>query len=74
MKLNKKKDQIVGASVLLRKGNKILMRANMETTVEKKLKGRPSRDYPTGGSILYTVTTPRYYCGCQQVLAERSLI
>jgi hypothetical protein len=32
MKLKKKEDQSVDASVLLRKGNKILMGANMETT------------------------------------------
>jgi hypothetical protein len=31
MKLKKKDDQGVGASVLLRKGNKILMGTNMET-------------------------------------------
>jgi hypothetical protein len=31
MKLKKKEHQSVGASVLLRKGNKIFMGANMET-------------------------------------------
>jgi hypothetical protein len=31
MKLKKKEDQSVGASVLLRKGNKIVMGENMES-------------------------------------------
>jgi hypothetical protein len=31
MNLKKKKDQSVGASVLLKRGNKILKRGNMET-------------------------------------------
>jgi hypothetical protein len=35
---------------------------------------RPSRNCPTKGSIQYTVTEPRHYCGCQQVLADRSLL
>ena len=34
MKLKKKKDQSVSASVLLRKENKILLRANIETKYE----------------------------------------
>jgi hypothetical protein len=34
----------------------------------------PSRDCPTWGSIPYTVTKPRHYCGCQEVLTDRSLI
>jgi hypothetical protein len=42
--------------------------------VEQRLKERPSRDCPTWGSIPYTVTKPRQYCGCQEVLAEKSLI
>jgi hypothetical protein len=35
---------------------------------------RPSSDSPTWGSIPYMVTKPRHYCGCRQVLANRSLI
>jgi hypothetical protein len=42
--------------------------------VEERLKERTSRDCPTWGSILYTVTKPRHHCGCQVVLAVRSLI
>jgi hypothetical protein len=43
-------------------------------SLEQKLKERPSSYCPTWGSIPYTVTKPRHYCGCQQVLADRSLI
>jgi hypothetical protein len=38
------------------------------------MKERPSRDCPTWGSISYTDTKPIYYCGCQEVLADSSLI
>jgi hypothetical protein len=40
MKLKKKEDQSVGASVLLRNGNKILMGANMETKCRAKTEGK----------------------------------
>jgi hypothetical protein len=82
MKL-KKEDQSVDTSILLRRRNKIPMEGVTETkcaTAEtegktiQRLKERPSRDCPTWGSIPYTVTTPRHYCGCQQVHADRSLI
>jgi hypothetical protein len=43
-------------------------------SVEQRLKERPSRDCPTWGFIPYTVTKPRHYCGCQEVLADRSPI
>ena len=46
----------------------------METNVEQRLNERPSRDCPTWVSIPYTVTKPRYYCGSQEGLADRSLI
>jgi hypothetical protein len=39
MKLNKKKNQSVDASVLLRRGNKILMGANMETKCRAEAEG-----------------------------------
>jgi hypothetical protein len=47
MKLKKKEDQSVDASVFLRRGNKILKGGNMETSVEQRLKERSSRDCPT---------------------------
>jgi hypothetical protein len=69
MKLNKKEDQSVGASVFLRRRTKY-----SHGDKDQKLKKRPSRDCPTWGFIPYTVTKPRHYCGCQEVLADRSLI
>jgi hypothetical protein len=68
MKLKKEK-QSMDTSVLLRRDNKI-----QRQSVEQRLKERSSRDCPTWEFILYTVTKPRHYCGCQEVLAERSLI
>jgi hypothetical protein len=43
-------------------------------SVEEKLKVRPSRDCSTWGSISYAVTKPGLYCGCREVLDDRSLI
>jgi hypothetical protein len=40
MKLKKKEDQRVGASVLLRKRNKILMGANMGTKCRRETEGK----------------------------------
>jgi hypothetical protein len=57
MKLKKKEDQSVDISVLLRRWIKIPMGGDTETSMEQKLKERPPRDYPTWGSIPYTVTT-----------------
>jgi hypothetical protein len=73
MKL-KKEDQSVETSVLLRRRSKIPMGEHTETKCGERLKKRLSRDCPTWGSIPYTVTKDRHYCGCQQVLADRSLI
>jgi hypothetical protein len=40
----------------------------------QNLKERLSFDCPTWGSIPYRVTKLRHYCGCQQVLTDRSLL
>jgi hypothetical protein len=40
MKLKKKEDQSVGALVLLRRGNKILMGANMDTKCGAETEGK----------------------------------
>jgi hypothetical protein len=56
MKL-KKEDQNV---VLLRRGNKIPMGGDTDTICATDTEGKPSRDTPTWGSILYTVTKPRH--------------
>jgi hypothetical protein len=69
VKLKKREDQSVDASVLLRRGNKI-----RRQSVEQSLKERPSRDCPTWEFISYTVTKGRHYCGFQEVHADRSLI
>ena len=70
MKLKKKEDQSLGASVLLRRGNKILN--------SNKYGGKVwSRDHPEiaqPGDSSHIVTKPRHYCGCQEVHAEKSLI
>jgi hypothetical protein len=49
MKLKKKEDQSVGASVLLRRGNKILMGANMETKCEAESEGKAIQRLPNLG-------------------------
>jgi hypothetical protein len=64
----------IDASVLLRRGNKILREEIWIQSMEQRSKERPSRDYPTWESIPYSVTKPRHYCRCQEVVAERSLI
>jgi len=46
MKLKKKEDQIVDASVLLRKGNKIFTGENIEEKVWTRLKKRPFNMWP----------------------------
>jgi hypothetical protein len=66
MKLKKKEDQSVDASVLLRRGNKIqeeIWRQSVEF-----------RHCPTYGSILYTVAKPGCYCECWEVFADGNLI
>jgi hypothetical protein len=64
----------VSASVLLRRRTKYSPEQIRRQCVDQRLKERPPRDYPTWGSIPYTVTKPRHYCGCQEVYADRSLI
>ena len=59
---------------LLRKESKHQWEEIQRQSIEQKWKERPCRDRPTWGSISYTVTKPRHYCGFQQVLADRSLI
>jgi hypothetical protein len=43
-------------------------------SVEQTLKERPLRNCPIWESVPKTVANPRHYCGCQEVLADRSLI
>jgi hypothetical protein len=75
MKLKKKEDQKVWIPwSFLEGGTKYPREKIQRQSVEQRLKERPSRNCPTWGSIPYTVTKPRHYCGCQQVLAGRSLV
>jgi hypothetical protein len=69
MTLKNKKDKVWLFSVLLRRRNKI-QAAIWGQSVEQRLKERPSIDCHTWGTIPYTVTKPRHYCGCQEVLSE----
>jgi len=66
----KKKDKNVDASVLLKKGNKILTGGNTDI----KSGAGTDRDCPTWGSIRYEDVKPSHYCCCQEVLADKSLI
>jgi hypothetical protein len=67
VKLKKKEDQSMDASVLLRRGSEILMRGNKETKCEagtdRKATQRLSQleIHPKPRD---TVTKPRHYCGC----------
>jgi len=73
MKL-KKEEQIVDTSVLLRSRTKYSLEEMQGQRMEQRQKERPPRDCPTWGSIPHTNTKPRHYSGCQEVLADRSLI
>ena len=58
MKFNKKEDQSVGASVLLRSWTKYTQEQIGRWSVEQRLKKRPPRDCPTWVFIPYTVANP----------------
>jgi hypothetical protein len=46
----------------------------METKCGVETEEKAIQRLPIWGSIPYTVTKPSHYCGCQEVLSERSLI
>jgi hypothetical protein len=50
------------------------MRGNTKTKCGAETEGKGIQWLTPCGSIPYTVIKPRHYCGCQQVLADRSLI
>jgi hypothetical protein len=58
MKIKRKEDQSVDASVLLRRVNKIFMGGNMETMCGAETEEKAIQ------RLLYTVTNPRSHCGC----------
>jgi hypothetical protein len=75
MKLKKKEDQSVSASVLLGRSNKILMGENMETKYGAETEGKAMQRMPhLRIQPIYTITKCRHYCRCQEVQAVRSLI
>jgi hypothetical protein len=74
MKLKKMKSKVWILQSFLERGTKFPWEEILRQSSEQRLKERPSRDCPTWGSIPYTVTKLRHYCGCQQVLADKSLI
>jgi hypothetical protein len=70
MELKKKKDQRVGAPVLLRRGNKILRVGNMETKCGAETVVKVIQRLPHLGSIPYTITNLRHYCRHQKCLLK----
>jgi hypothetical protein len=73
MKL-KKEDQSVDTSILVRRGNKIPIERVTEKKYGVETEGMTIKKLPHWGSIPYTITNPRHFCGCQQVLTDRSLL
>jgi hypothetical protein len=75
MNLKKKEDQRTDTSVLLRSREKIPMEGITETKCGSETEGKAIERLPyTEIHPIYTVTKPRHYCRCQQMLANRSLI
>jgi hypothetical protein len=59
MKLNKKEEQSVGVSVLLRRRTKYSQEQIWRYSIEQRLKERSFRDCPNWGFIPYRDTKPR---------------
>ena len=74
MKLKKKEDPSVDIWILLGTGNNILMAGGTEIKCGADAECMTIQRPPSWGSIPYTITKHTHYCGCQQVLADRSLI
>jgi hypothetical protein len=47
---------------------------SMETMFGAETEAKAFQRLPHLGSIPHTATKPRFYCGCQEVLADISLI
>jgi len=73
MKLKKKIDRNMDASVLLKRGNKILTGGNTETKCGEETGGNVIQRVPHLG-IPYTVTKTRHFCRYQKVFADSNLI
>ena len=74
MKLKKEEDQSIDTLFLLRRGNKIPMEGLTETKCEAESEGMTIQRLPHLGMHPIATTKTRHYWGCQQELAERSLI
>jgi hypothetical protein len=72
MKLKKKEDQSVDASVLLRRGNKILTGEDTETKCGAETERKAIQRLPHWGSIPYRVTKPRHYCDTKKCMLTES--
>jgi hypothetical protein len=74
MKLKKKEHQSVNDLVLFRRGYKIPMGGDTETKCGAETEGKAIQTLPHLGIHLIYNSKPRYCCGCQEILADRSLI
>ena len=74
IKLQKKEDQSMNTSVLLRRGNKIPMEGVTEAKYRSETKGMTSQETAPPGDPSHIVTKLRYSCGFQQELADRNLL
>ena len=73
MKL-KKEDQSVNTSILLRRENKIPMEGVTETKCGAETEGMTIQRLPHLEIHPINKNQTKHYCGCQQELADRSLI
>jgi hypothetical protein len=74
IKPKKKEDQNVDASVLLRRGNKILTGGNMETKCGAETEGKSIQRLPHLGIHLIYSHETWMLCGSREVLDDGSLI
>jgi len=52
----------------------LLSKGNTGTKYGAETEGKAIQRLPHWESIPYADTKPRHYCGCQEVLADRSLL
>jgi hypothetical protein len=52
----------------------LTLKSQETTQLVAETEGKPARGCPTWGSIPYTVTKPKHYCGCQEVFADKNVI
>jgi hypothetical protein len=74
MKLKKKEDQSVDTSILLRRGNKILMEGVTETKCRVETEGMTVQRLPHLGIHPIYNHPNQTLCICQQDFADRTLI